>query len=921
MRSNASDHAHKLFIFLALIILLVAAFLRLYELAQYPPRTHYDEAVNLIVARNIAFGGAHYFPILEAYQGREVLYFYLNAPFLTLIHDGMFTFHLMNAFLNLITVAASMALGRMMFRGWRGVVIGLAIGVMMAISFPQIWLARQAFRAVTLPFCQALALLFLWRGLKHQRGYGWLALGGFFAGLALYTYMASRLFPLWLALGGLMLLWADRRRWRVRVRQAGVFFSVFLLTAAPMLLYAAQRPDIFFNRLSEVNVNSGFEAVTLGESILLHLRMFFIAGDPYFRYNISGRAYLTLLEGVLLIVGVGVALIRVFKPYPPTERAGYALALLAPLMVIPSVISLGGLPPSHMRSLGMIPLIFVLVAIGFEAVWRFITRRLPTRNYALVGITLLTLSLGGVSVAGEYFTWAGSAVLYYESDADLTIAGEWAAQHHQAGDLVYVAARDKGHPSFAIANVPNVTWLGTDSLILPPPNHTGLYIFPRSAPPPNDWLPILEAGRISDLPLAPDERTAFEAFRLTNDTALDQLFEGQQPTAHNAHMRFMGMYSAGQAVSGETFELVSAWQVEQTPLVSDLTLLVQVEDAQGFIIARAEPYMADTNRWRVGEVLFQRVSLAIPFGTIPQNYNISAAWVERAADQYLTYQQADQSGGVWAYLGSIEVNKSNYFPDPSAISMDFRVDQEVAEGMRFLGWNRFENVRRPGEFITLISHWYALSDDIIQPDLQFRVLLGQHILSEHQFNDAYDEWQGGALITLRDRYQVPRDQAAGTYPLMLRIGDTEINLGDVTIEGVARLYDAPVSEHQVAYQLGDALELVGYDLAIGEDSTEISLSWYASSIVQTDYTVFVHFIDTEGEIIAQRDIMPVQGTYPTSLWDVGEYVIDTYQFDTNIASVIIIGMYEQGTGKRLQVINSVNGEVGDEIQLFPLVNQ
>ena len=48
------------------------------------------------------------------------------------------------------------------------------------------------------------------------------------------------------------------------------------------------------------------------------------------------------------------------------ERAAYVLALLSPLMVIPSVISVGGLPPSNTRSLGMVPLIFVLVAIGAE---------------------------------------------------------------------------------------------------------------------------------------------------------------------------------------------------------------------------------------------------------------------------------------------------------------------------------------------------------------------------------------------------------------------------------------------------------------------------------------------------------------------------------------------------------------------------
>ncbi|MFN8563694.1 MAG: hypothetical protein U0703_19230 [Anaerolineae bacterium] len=44
-----------------------------------------------------------------------------------------------------------------------------------------------------------------------------------------------------------------------------------------------------------------------------------------------------------------------------------------------------------------------------------------------------------------------------------------------------------------IEPVPPITWLGTDSLFVPPPGTTGLYIFPHSAPPPR-------TGRRGSLP-------------------------------------------------------------------------------------------------------------------------------------------------------------------------------------------------------------------------------------------------------------------------------------------------------------------------------------------------------------------------------------------------------------------------------------
>ena len=92
-------------------------------------------------------------------MGREILYYYLSVPLLTFVNDGIFSLRILSVFCNLITIAASMALGRAMFRGRRGVVVGLVVGVLMTLSFPMIWLSRQAFRSSTLPLMQSLARL------------------------------------------------------------------------------------------------------------------------------------------------------------------------------------------------------------------------------------------------------------------------------------------------------------------------------------------------------------------------------------------------------------------------------------------------------------------------------------------------------------------------------------------------------------------------------------------------------------------------------------------------------------------------------------------------------------------------------------------------------------------------------------------
>ena len=43
-----------------------------------------------------------------------------------------------------------------------------------------------------------------------------------------------------------------------------------------------------------------------------------------------------------------------------------------------------------------------------------------------------------------------------------------------------------------------------------------------------------------------------------------------------------------------------------------------------------------------------------------------------------------------------------------------------------------------------------------------------------------------------------------------------------------------------------------------------------------NYTVFVHLVDSDGIVRGQKDNAPVNDTYPTSLWQPGEFVTDAY---------------------------------------------
>jgi hypothetical protein len=126
-------------------------------------------------------------------------------------------------------------------------------------------------------------------------------------------------------------------------------------------------------------------------------------------------------------------------------------------------------------------------------------------------------------------------------------------------------------------------------------------------------------------------------------------------------------------------------------------------------------------------------------------------------------------------------------------------------------------------------------------------------------------------------------------------------LSDVDVVPVERRMTRPESAMTVGADFGPGLfELAGYTLQPGP-VTRFSLVWRAGAASpEVDYTVFVHVQDAAGQIVAQADHAPRQGSYPTSMWMPGEYVVDDYEFSLAPGEYTVeVGLYEAETGERL----------------------
>lgn len=130
--------------------------------------------------------------------------------------------------------------------------------------------------------------------------------------------------------------------------------------------------------------------------------------------------------------------------------------------------------------------------------------------------------------------------------------------------------------------------------------------------------------------------------------------------------------------------------------------------------------------------------------------------------------------------------------------------------------------------------------------------------------------------------------------------------------------------HPLQANLDGKMELLGYDLSPllvrpGRDLI-VTLYWQASAPMDQDYTVFVHLVGPDGQLVAQHDHQPWwKVPLPTSTWQPGEELRDqhTLQLPPELPSGsyhLQIGAYRWQTLERLPVIED-NALVDNYIEL------
>ncbi|HET7376401.1 MAG TPA: hypothetical protein VFK30_06820, partial [Anaerolineae bacterium] len=763
------------------------------------------------------------------------------------------------------------------------------------------------------------------RGLRLDRS-RWIALAGVFVGLNLYTYLAARLFPLVIAVFFIYIVIADRDQRKRHIIQFVLLTQCAILIFLPLGIYFIGHPAAFMTRIQQVAPHAD-QAAALIDNLGRALGMFFISGDPYIRFNEPLRPLFPVVLGLLFVIGLVVAFIGIFRSRNPRRRFAYfAIVIATLLMLLPTALAVNEITPSNLRAIGLMPLVFVFPALG---AWRLIksfapvipsearnlsvyqraarkvieiSRRFALRNgqqpvhfnpRPIISVLLTALMIdASVSYFGQY---VHEPQLYIQSDGDLADISTVLNHTDTSQDQVYIAALHYRHPTVAaLANsYSDFKWLSGNKIVVMP-NRSATWFFARLAQPDQQWLNrFLPPSSLAAAPLAPDGQTDYRVYHLAAPPAIKPQVEMKMNFGNV--IQLLGYDREGDAESGQTASVTLYWRILNRPDRGDYSTFIQLRDDAGFEWGQAGSFDYPSEEWTPGEVIINRIDAPIGAGAPPGDYELRLGWYSQAANQRLNIIAEDGSfGGTVARLAPIKINRPAAPPDVSALGMGRRVGAELAAGLELLGYSQETAVVHQGErfFFTLFWQSHALlKEEPVSIQLQSS---DQTIPLTSTLRLHLTEWLPNEVRADRYGLRAPPDTPPGTYTLTVAIGSgSSTGLGTIEVLKTDRILVEPQIDHRVNMMFGDAIELVGYNI----DPIHLTLIWRSIKSIDQDYTVFTHVLDQSGQQIGGQDNQPVNGTYPTSRWSPGEYVIDQYDIKTD--NTLEVGLYDPETGARL----------------------
>ena len=162
----------------------------------------------------------------------------------------------------------------------------------------------------------------------------------------------------------------------------------------------------------------------------------------------------------------------------------------------------------------------------------------------------------------------------------------------------------------------------------------------------------------------------------------------------------------------------------------------------------------------------------------------------------------------------------------------------------------------------------------------------------------------------------------------LRLGPIKVHGRPPAPSSEGLLPSPPSPENPLPMNFADRIHLLGYNLKdhrlVPGQALDLTLFWSPQGRPTRDYTVFVHLLDSSGQLRAQADSPPASGKYPTSVWDAGEVIADLHSLSLALDLPageyrIAVGLYDPETGQRVKRVDGNGNMAGDHAVISGLV--
>lgn len=292
-------------------------------------------------------------------------------------------------------------------------------------------------------------------------------------------------------------------------------------------------------------------------------------------------------------------------------------------------------------------------------------------------------------------------------------------------------------------------------------------------------------------------------------------------------------------------------------------------------------------------------------------------------------------GATGLRAGTVSLPKQR--GDPEEVIPAHRIDTEMVDGIRMLGYDLANRQVQPGETVSPVLYWQAM--DTVQEDYAVRLSLAveDELVTVDQLPAGSDypmsQWSPGDVVKGWLDLPIPPDVPPGTYGLsgvqLEPDGSNEsepVSLGESRVEGRPHHFEVPDEiQHPIQANFDNQVEWLGCDFDVQTEETEnprvnVTLYWRALSRLPLDYKVFTQLFGPEGKMYGQKDDFPGGGTFPTTSWLEEEIIADLYEIildpETPLGTYSLsIGLYDPNTGERLPVVDTQGRTIADRVMI------